>query len=231
MRLSGRLLVTVLAALACIIAVGLLSLSGSPGPGPANTSAAAGTGTPGSTAGAVHGDRKNAAKGDNNGAGKNTVTDGRGSEVIRQPEGSAKGRLPGLTGTNGTTTKSRSAPLIGTTLPRTASRRGAIVAGFPLTIVPLATGSSVRSSGLSATATTLQVSIQAVSSAAPDVVLAFYRAKLSAIGFDETAVPAVGGSTAAGFEHNADNLVVTTTKSRSGGTRYSVFGTLHTGSS
>ena len=71
----------------------------------------------------------------------------------------------------------------------------------------------------------------AVSSKSQAAVLAFYRAKFSAVGFGEIAVPSVGGSTAAAFERNADNLVVTTTKSRSGATIYSVFGTFRTGNS
>jgi hypothetical protein len=39
----------------------------------------------------------------------------------------------------------------------------------------------------------------------------------------------VGGSTAASFAHQGDNLVITVTSSRSKRVTYTVFGTLHAG--
>ncbi|HZK35989.1 MAG TPA: hypothetical protein VFC57_03395 [Aeromicrobium sp.] len=155
------------------------------------------------------------------------LTDGKASEVISQPESPAANGLPGLTRQK----RAKNSSLISRPLPKTASSRGKIVDGLPVTIVPVAAGSTVQSSGVSSTATTLQVSIQATSTRSPGKVLAFYRAALSAHGFAESTVPSVGGSQAAGFAHNADNLIVTVTKSGTKGTAYSVFGTLHTGKS
>ena len=153
------------------------------------------------------------------------VTNGNGSEVIKQSGGSAKNQLPGLRRKK----SAKNGALVSRPLPKTASSRGTVVHGFPVTIVPIASGSRVQTSGVSSTATTLQLSVRATNPRSPDRVLAFYRKTLTAHGFAESAVPSVGGSTAASFAHNADNLVVTVTKSRSRGTTYTVFGTLHTG--
>lgn len=155
---------------------------------------------------------------------KNTVTNGKGSEVIKQPEGSGQKGLPGLS-----RGKATNVALINKPLPHTASSRGTVVEGFPLAVVPLAPDSVVGSSGVSSAASALQVSMQATTSRSPERVLAFYRSALSGSGFAESTIPAVGGSTAAAFTHHADNLVVTVSKSRPKGSTYSVYGTLHAG--
>lgn len=122
------------------------------------------------------------------------------------------------------TTAPATVPL--TKSPVTRSQRGAIAKGFPVKVVPVINGSSVQTTGLSSTSNTVQVSITAINTKPPNAVLEFYRAKLSAIGFAETSVPSVGGAMAAGFKRKRDRLVVTVAKSASGGTKYSIFGTL-----
>lgn len=155
-----------------------------------------------------------------------TVTNGKGSEVTKQPDGSAKNGLPGLS--KSALTNNRS--LVAKPLPKTASSRGKIVAGFPLKVVPLVSGSAVQTSGVSSTGSTLQVSVQAKNLRSPEKIFAFYRKALTAHGFTESAVPSAGGATGASFTHKDDNLVVTVTP-RSKGVTYTVFGTLHAGKS
>ena len=154
------------------------------------------------------------------------VTNGKGSEVTKQPEESAKDGLPGL----GKLASSKNRSLVSKPLPKTASSRGKLVGGFPLKVVPLVSDSDVQTSGVSSTGTTLQVSVQATNSRSPEKILAFYRKSLTAQGFSESAVPSAGAATAASFTHNDDNLVVTVTP-RSKGVTYTVFGTLHAGKS
>jgi hypothetical protein len=149
--------------------------------------------------------------------------DATGSEVIREPEGSAKNGLPGLDRTKPSTKGS----LITGRLPTTASRNGAIVAGFPTALLPLPSGSVVRSSGVSSASNVLQVSIVANSSRSPGSILGFFRRALSAHGFAESKAPAIGGSTAAGFSRSADDIVVTVARAGRSTTSYSLFGTLH----
>lgn len=156
------------------------------------------------------------------------VTNGKSSEVIKHPDGTGKGGLPGLAKTK----HAHSTYLVTRPLPKTASKRGSVVPGFPLAVVPVVPGSAVKSSGVSSTSTRVQLSMLATSKLSPDRILAFYRGKLAARGFEESTVPSVGGSTAAGFAHHGDNLVITVRKARSkGSTTYSVFGTLHAGKS
>ncbi|MET0928327.1 MAG: hypothetical protein ABWX74_02365 [Aeromicrobium sp.] len=151
----------------------------------------------------------------------NDVTNGDGTEVIRQPEGSEASGLPGLRAVRSDPTESllRAAP-------PTASRRGALVTGFPVSVVPVLPGSSLGSSGVSSTRDAVQVSIVATSPRSSDAVLAFYRRALRGHDFVESVVPAAAGAVAAGFRRGSDHLVVTTTRDASE-TSYSVFGTLH----
>jgi hypothetical protein len=146
----------------------------------------------------------------------NPVTNGDGSEVIRQPEGTATQGLPGLE------TSAKARPV--TSLPRTASSRGRVVKGFPTSVVTVAPGSRVRSSGVSSTARTVQVSLVARSPESSRNVLTFFRRQLTGQGFAESVVPAVAGSTASSFRRGADNLVVTVKGDRHA--TYSLFGTL-----
>lgn len=147
-----------------------------------------------------------------------------GTEVIRQPETSATKGLPGIR----PATRRSTATLVSSPLPRTATRRGAVVAGFPVAVIPVMAGSSVSSSGVSSTADILRISVVADSPRSPGSVLTFYRKVLSALGFEESTVPAVAGSIASAFTRGADHLVVTGTRTPGQDTTYSLFGDLHT---
>lgn len=164
------------------------------------------------------------SRGSPSGAVDRGTVDDVGSEVIRQPEGEATKGLPGLRKAKRPQTHS----LVSAPLPRTATRRGTVVAGFPLSVIPVLTGSTVRSSGVSSTSGVLQVSIVARAPRSAGSVLGFYRRALSEHGFSESTVPAVGGSTASEFRRGADHLVITVSRPTSQGTTYSIFGDLHT---
>lgn len=152
----------------------------------------------------------------------NPVTDGDGSEVIRQGEGTKVKGMPGLRQAKRVIDRS----FLTAPLPASASAVDAVAKGFPVSVIPLLGGASVQSSGVSTTSTAMQVSIVASSSKSPKAVLGFYRKALSARGFVEGSAPAVGGSTASKFKRGAEHLMVTTT-ARGSNTTYSLFGTLH----
>lgn len=155
--------------------------------------------------------------------GDGGADEGAGSEVSRQPESSPTQGLPGLRPTKAPQTGS----LVAVPLPRTATRRGAVVAGFPLSVIPVLTGAAVRSTAVSSASDVLQVSIEARTRQAPESVLAFYRTALSAQGFSESTVPAVDGSTGSAFSRGVDHLVVTVARPAGHDTKYSVYGALH----
>lgn len=157
------------------------------------------------------------------GAANAGAVDDEGSEVIGEPESSATKEPSGLPKAKRTATDS----LISSPLPRTATRRGALVAGFPLGAVPVLTGSAVSSSGVSSEANILQVSIVARNPRSPSSVLAYYRGVLTELGFSESTVPAVSGSIAADFNRGADHLGVTASRLNGQDTTYSLFGDLH----
>ncbi|QGG42367.1 hypothetical protein [Aeromicrobium yanjiei] len=123
--------------------------------------------------------------------------------------------------------KASKKPLL-TSSPRTASSRGAVVAGFPLAVLPVLPGSTVRSSGVSSRSDVVQVSLVATHERSPERILAGYRRILTAYGFVESPSPAVGGSTASAFARGRDHLTVTTTGG-SGRTGYSLFGVIRAG--
>jgi len=203
------------AALVIAVIVGLLAFEGGPGNDRDAATVTSSSGR-GSNSGTGDSDPKSAR-----------VTNGKGSEVTKQPEGSATNGLPGL----GKSASAKNKSLVRKPLPETASTRGKVVSGFPLGVIPLVSGSNVQTSGVSSTAATLQISVQATNKRSPDKVLAFYRKVLTARGFAESIAPSTGNSTASSFRHNADNVVVTVTRTRSKGATYSIFGTLHAGKS
>lgn len=111
-------------------------------------------------------------------------------------------------------------------LPATASARGALVAGFPVTIVPVPAGAKVVSSSVSAEGSRLQVGLEASTAASPADVQAGYVQALTAAGFITTDSPAGAGATATAFVRDNDGLVLTLRERVGGGTELSVAGTL-----
>lgn len=158
------------------------------------------------------------------GAKKPVASEITGSTVVTQPEGdgSASDGLPGLAPVK------PAGSLVSAPLPRTASTVGGVVTGFPRDVVPLPSGIVIESTGVSAAATSLQVSLVAKSPSSARTVLTLHRRALTALGFTERSTPATGGSIATSFVKGDDHLVVTATTGTKR-TTYSVFGTLHAG--
>lgn len=222
MRPFDRWQVVVLVAMIGIVLGGLLSQRGTDlVPGSLNSAADKGG------QGASGGSGKASDKASGASSDKGSIaTAKRRSEVQSESQPAGATGLPGISGK-----KAGNGPLIEAPLPATASKEGGIVAGFPAGIIPVATGSSVTSSGVSSAGSRLQVSIVATSSKSPEWVLKFYRSALGKSGFESAVAPAVGGSTAATFIHSVDSLVITATRTKTSLTTYSVFGTLNASSS
>jgi hypothetical protein len=68
-------------------------------------------------------------------------------------------------------------------LPKTAASLGKVVGGFPLKVVPVMPGSDLRSTSVSSSAKTLQVSLEARSTRSADKIIGYYRAALTRLGF------------------------------------------------
>ena len=113
-------------------------------------------------------------------------------------------------------------------LPATGSANGAVVKGFPTTVVPVPDGLTVVSSAVSASGDRLQVGLQASSDSSPSDVQASYVTALSAAGFTVGDSPALPGSTATAFTRGPDGLVLTVRERVGGGTELSVAGVLTT---
>lgn len=139
------------------------------------------------------------------------------------PSSGAPSGLPGLTKQK----RHSTGALVKAPLPKAASRRGALVRGYPKRIVPVAPRSNVRSSSVSPGVRSLQVALDAKVSASGDDVLRFYTLRLGRWGFASSSAPAVGGSNAVTFKRGEDALVVTVTPATKKSCRYTVFGTLH----
>jgi hypothetical protein len=118
------------------------------------------------------------------------------------------------------------APLISAPLPKAATARGTVVAGFPRTVISLPPRSTVIFSSVSSEGSRLQAGLEATSSLAPKEVIAYYRKAFSALGLVANTAPAVAGSTAWAFVRDASTITVTTAPDPSGGSRYSVHGAL-----
>lgn len=144
------------------------------------------------------------------------------------PEDETTGKSAGDAGLPGLASP-RKGPLVELPLPRTASRRGGMVAGLPDGVLDPVPGSRVRSSSVSSAGRALQVGVVATAPGAEATVARFYRDALGRLGFRESRVAAVGGSTAMAFKRGRDSVVITTTPREKRGSDYSVLGLLHAG--
>ena len=141
--------------------------------------------------------------------------------------GSASEVLPPTASTPGTLlVPTTDVPRLTRPLPATASARGALVAGFPATIVTVLAGATVVSSSVAAEGSRVQVGLEASTAASPADVLAGYVKAFTAAGFVSTDSPAAAGSTATAFVRDNDGLVLTLRERLGGGTELSVAGTL-----
>lgn len=117
------------------------------------------------------------------------------------------------------------APLVSAPLPRPASARGRLVAGFPAVLRPTR-GTAVESSSVSPSGDRLQAGLTGSSSRSPDAVLLGYRTRWTRRGLLEQAAPvAAPGSWAAAFRRGR-SVVTLTVSTRGSRTTYVVHASL-----
>lgn len=150
--------------------------------------------------------------------GSSGTSESPATEVLPPPE--SESGLPGLDDETG--------PLVELPLPDADSAEGGLVAGYPDEALPVAPRSQIAATSVSPADDRLQVALTASTALGSDRLLRFYRLHLAELGFTEKPTPAVGGSSAAGFERGADSVVVTVTPGKSA-SEYSVYGTLYAG--
>ena len=116
------------------------------------------------------------------------------------------------------------APLLSGSAPKTASKTGSLVNGFPETI-PVAVASTIANSAVASSGDNVQVTLVAKTSMSAADLLDFYQSAFAKIGLTATEVPAVGGSTAFSFTHTYDTVTLTATSTKYGA-NYSLYAVL-----
>lgn len=116
------------------------------------------------------------------------------------------------------------APLLSGPAPKTASKTGSLVGGFPATI-PVADASTIANSAVASSGDNVQATLVANTSMSAADLLYFYQSAFAKIGLTATEVPAVGGSTAFSFTHGNDTVTLTATSTKSGA-NYSLYAVL-----
>jgi hypothetical protein len=116
------------------------------------------------------------------------------------------------------------APLLTGPAPKTASKTGSLVDGFPTTI-PVAHTSTITNSSVASSGDIVQATLVAKTSMSAADLLDFYQSTFAKVGLPGTEVPAVGGSTAFSFAHGNDTVTVTVTATKSGA-NYSIYAVL-----
>lgn len=146
-----------------------------------------------------------------------------GVETLPETPGATPSGLPGVT------SKPTVAPLPSWEgLPtRSVAARGRLVPGYPDALLPAAPRATIVTSSLSPSEGQVQLALVARRDQGPAAVLRFYRARLARAGFDEQAVAAVGGASAAAFTRGDNRVVVTVDPGRA--QTYSVQATFVTG--
>lgn len=116
------------------------------------------------------------------------------------------------------------APLLSGPAPKTASKTGSLVGGFPATI-PVAAASTIANSAVASSGDNVQATLVAKTSMSASDLLDFYQSAFAKIGLTATEVPAVGGSAAFSFTHASDTVTLTVTSTKSGA-NYSLYAVL-----
>jgi hypothetical protein len=120
-------------------------------------------------------------------------------------------------------------PLVSKPLPKSASARGELVAGFPVAVIPLVPGGSVLFSSVAATGAKLQVGLESIASMAPADVIAHYSAAFSRLGLVAAPTPATGGARTATFTRGGNSVTVTAASYGGSNCRFTVFGVFSPG--
>lgn len=145
-----------------------------------------------------------------------------------QAPGPAAPPVVALPGLQAAPTAPAAEPLLTGAAPATAERNGAVVAGFPVKVVPVPKGVTVVSSSVSSEGARVQVGMQASSAATPAQVLGAYDEAFGASGFTPASSPALPGTSAHLYQHGTDGIVVTVKARLGGGTEIAVAGSLTT---
>jgi hypothetical protein len=110
-------------------------------------------------------------------------------------------------------------------VPKSATKNGAVVKGFPSSI-PVATSSKVTTSSVSSSSKTVQATLVARTTSSVADVVSFYTKSFAHYGVFPSPAAASGGSSTYAFIRDNDSVTITVTPA-SGGSRYSVFAVLH----
>jgi hypothetical protein len=118
-------------------------------------------------------------------------------------------------------------PLVSRPLPATASRHGGVVRGYPKALLQVVPGAAVRSTSVSSSGATEQVSLSAVTDRSPEAVAAYYRLSLGRFGFTDTLSRSAGETVGWGFRRGRDTVVLTTTPRDGGRCSFLLLAVLH----
>ncbi|MEU6138610.1 hypothetical protein [Nocardioides sp. NPDC047086] len=182
------------------------SQTGSPGAGPSSKS------DPGSESGSE------------SGSGRKSESDPEhASEALPEAASSpTESGLPGLT----EKPRTKSAALISEPLPKSAVRKGALVAGYPTALAP-PSRTTVEVSSVSPAKGALQVALTA-SCRRPCDVLRHYRTRLAQHGFKEVATTSVENAPALSLRRGDETVNVTVTHTGRRSVDFSLYSVLHT---
>lgn len=114
-------------------------------------------------------------------------------------------------------------------LPPSASADGALVPGFPSTVVPVLPGAQVLSSSVGGDGSILRVGLVARGAADAEAIVNGYRDALTTLGFTSAEVPGTPGGRAVVFSSGTDSVNLSIDPTEGGSTAYSVFAVLHAG--
>jgi hypothetical protein len=121
-------------------------------------------------------------------------------------------------------TSTPAGPLFSGPLPASATSTGALVAGFP-SAIPLPKGNTISTSSVSSNGDRLQATLSAKTTIGSAELVDWYSAQFAKLSLPGSLAPATGGSTAFAFANGDDSITLTVTPSKSGGSRYTLFGT------
>ncbi len=121
-------------------------------------------------------------------------------------------------------------PLVTAPLPKSASAKGTLVAGFPTGVISIPPGMSVANSAIATEGVHMQVTLVGTSAASVGDVQSYFQSVFTELGLTASAAPSAPGTTATSYTRGSDSITVTTTAD-SGRTGVSVFAAFTAGKS
>lgn len=136
--------------------------------------------------------------------------------------------LPPVTVTpTGLPEPSAAAPLLKGKLPDPGNAAGAVVDGWPSSVLTLPEGTTIGSTSVSGSGDVLQVTADGVVGKPQQAVIEDFRASLVPHGFWSEEAPAPDGATAARFVRGTDTITVSVATTGTGNSRFQLLGSLH----